>query len=354
MATPSTNRPSGSGEQRRRVRLRPADRALPRRAARPLLPDARLGARRRGRAPGGAAARLARAGALRGPQLAALVALHDRHQHLPERDRAAAQARAADRLRAGLGSPRRASGCRRSSRPGSSPTRTRGSALEDGYAAPEARYELRESVELAFVAALQNLPANQRAALILREVLGFSAARGRPRRSRRRVASVNSALQRARKTVDEQAPRAEPAGDAARARRRQAARDRRGLHGRDGAAATSTRWSAMLAEDAAWSMPPLPGWFTRPRGAARLHGVGPLSGEWRWRHLPTRANGQPAVASYAWYEPDERLPAVRDRRVHARGRRGIKAITRSSTARRSAARTSSTSATPSSRWTSRT
>ena len=199
-----------------------------------------------------------------------------------------------------------------------------GLGLEDGYAAPEARYELRESVELAFVAALQNLPANQRAVLILREVLGFSAAEVAEALDTT-VASVNSALQRARKTVDERLPDESQQATL------------RSLDDQELREVVESYMEAMergdveavmnlLAEDAVWSMPPLPAWFTGAEGLREFMRNGPLSGEWRWRHLPTQANGQPAVGSYAWYEPDQAYRLFAIDVFTLEGRR-IKAIT---------------------------
>jgi RNA polymerase sigma-70 factor (ECF subfamily) len=178
-----------------------------------------------------------------------------------------------------------------------------GLGLEDGYAAPEARYELRESVELAFVAALQNLPANQRAVLILREVLGFSANET-AESLETSVASVNSALQRARKTVDDRLPE-ESQQATLRALGDDGIRDVVENYMDAMSRGDIDKMVSLLAEDAAWSMPPLPAWFTGLDSLRDFMSVGPLSGDWRWRQMPIRVNGQVGLASYAWYEPDQ-------------------------------------------------
>jgi RNA polymerase sigma-70 factor (ECF subfamily) len=168
--------------------------------------------------------------------------------------------------------------------------------LPDGYAAPEARYEQREAVELAFVAALQHLPARQRAVLILREVLGFSA-REVAETLQTTPASVNSALQRARKTVEEQLP----------ARSQQATLRSLGAGPiRDLVQRYVSAWEkrdvdalvALLVEDATFSMPPYANWW---RGRDAVVRFVAASGKPELRHLTTQANGQPAVG---WYVLD--------------------------------------------------
>ena len=175
--------------------------------------------------------------------------------------------------------------------------------LQDGRATPEARYEQRESVELAFIAALQHLPGTQRAALVLREVLGFSAQES-AELLETTVASVNSALQRARRTIDERLPEQSQQatlralGDD---RLREVVESYMDAMGRGDVEAVV----AMLAEDAAWSMPPMATWYHGRDALRRFLEMGPLSGAWRWRYVPGRANGQPAIGAYTWRE-DER------------------------------------------------
>jgi RNA polymerase sigma-70 factor (ECF subfamily) len=174
--------------------------------------------------------------------------------------------------------------------------------LEDGYAAPQARYEQREAVELAFVAALQHLPPRQRAALILREVLGFSAKEVADSLGST-VASVNSALQRARKAVDERLP------EKSQQATLRSLGDERVIELVERFVDAFERGDVeaivgLLTEDATFAMPPYATWY-RGRDAIAdswLMPGGPLP---RLRYVPTRANGQLALGTYR-FDPERR------------------------------------------------
>jgi RNA polymerase sigma-70 factor, ECF subfamily len=158
------------------------------------------------------------------------------------------------------------------------------------------RYEDREGIELAYVAALQLLAPNQRAVLLLRDVLGFSA-RETAEMLETSVASVNSALQRARAKLERERPSRS---------QQETLRALGDARSRELVARFIDAWNradvaaivAMLSEDASFSMPPLPTWFrgrddiasfmTAFLDAARTSGA-------TWRFEVTRAGGQPAM-----------------------------------------------------------
>src|SRR6266851_2676538 len=167
--------------------------------------------------------------------------------------------------------------------------------LPDTSPGPEARYETREALALAFVAGLQHLPPRQRAVLVLRDVLGYRAAEVADMIDTSEV-SVNSALQRARAALDsqfspddrERAPLPRSPGE-------------RELVGRFVEAFESAdidRLVALLTDDAWLTMPPEPLEYQGHAAITRLY----LTRSWWSGHearlVPTRANGQPAFGYY--------------------------------------------------------
>lgn len=181
---------------------------------------------------------------------------------------------------------------------------------------PEARYTTRESVSLAFLAALQSLPPRQRAVLILSDVLDWSAQEMAELLGASQSA-VASALRRARVTMA-----ARYHGVAAEARRGAPAdlRERELLerYVRAWQAADVDGLVGLLKEEAVFSMPPASMWY-QGRDAIRSFVAATLFADdgmfkgkaaGRWKLVPTRANGQPGFVVYERGEGDESRPAA--------------------------------------------
>jgi len=174
-------------------------------------------------------------------------------------------------------------------------------AFSEATRSPEARYEQRESVELAFTAALQHLPGLQRAALILTDVLGFSPGEVANTLDQS-PASIYSALQRARKSTEERLPERSQ-----RQTRRALGDDEikqmvdRFMEAWEDADVDRIR--ALLTDDCALVMPPWAEWFDGREAVLDFLPRGPWARERRWKLVPTAANGQPALAAYNSLEP---------------------------------------------------
>ena len=166
--------------------------------------------------------------------------------------------------------------------------------LPDAAPGPEARYDTKESIELAFVTALQHLPPRQRAVLVLRDVLGYPAAQVAGMLGTTE-ASVKGALQRARAALQARLPvrrDSAPLPDSPRERH---------LAGRFAAAVEDGDIDAvltLLTSDAWLTMPPEPYEYKGHAAiAAFLHHRAPLRAA-PLRLVPTRANTQPAFGCY--------------------------------------------------------
>jgi RNA polymerase sigma-70 factor, ECF subfamily len=163
--------------------------------------------------------------------------------------------------------------------------------LPDPAAGPDVRYELRESVRLAFVAAIQQLPPRQRAVLLMADVMGWSAIDVASMLDAS-VASVNSALQRARTKLATLGADVRPAPMTDEHQRRLLERYVQAWE-----SGNLERFVALLKEDAVYAMPPWREWY-RGRGS-----IGDFFGAvWPayrgFRLVPVGANLQPAFALY--------------------------------------------------------
>ena len=172
-------------------------------------------------------------------------------------------------------------------------------------AAPEALVSGRQTIELAFLAALQHLPPRQRAILILCDVVGWSAAEVAALLEGT-VASVNSALQRAHATMRARLPAGRqdwapslPVTDEQRA----ALRVFMAAWEQDDTRALTD----LLREDASWAMPPAPLWFAGRAAIANMLALFPPGWQGRaFRMVATGANRQPAAAAYLRVAGDTR------------------------------------------------
>ena len=166
--------------------------------------------------------------------------------------------------------------------------------------APDAKLVAREAIELAFLAALQHLPARQRALVILSDVLGWSAKELAELLEllELSLAAVNSTLQRAHATLRDKLP-AERQGVRPRAPESDAERAVLKSFMDAWETGDATLLTAMLREDARWSMPPAPLWFAGRAAIENLLRLFPPRWQGReFRMLATSANRQPAAAAY--------------------------------------------------------